>query len=174
MLQHLAVRMSDGDMKALGELYDHYGAAVYALTLRIAGDPGTAEDLTQEVFLRVWKQIPNFDVQRGSIFTWMMTIARNSAIDFLRSREGRQAQRSISLEILPHPLVHENTEAEWHLAIQVNRVWQAIAQLKPRERQLLELAYLEGFSQSEMSERLGVPLGDRGGTDCSTRPFRSR
>ncbi len=159
MLQHLAVRMSDGDMAALGDLYDHYGAAVYGLTLRIAGDAGTAEDLTQEVFLRVWRQIPNFDAQRGSLFNWIMTIARNSAIDFLRSREGRQVHRSISLEILPRPLAHENTEAEWHLAIQVNEVWKAIAQLKPRERELLELAYLEGFSQSEMSERLGVPLG---------------
>ncbi|MBY0503389.1 MAG: sigma-70 family RNA polymerase sigma factor [Bryobacteraceae bacterium] len=157
--RRLIERLRARDAAALGELYDCYGAVVYAIILRIARDRATAEDLTQEVFLRVWNRIPTFDAERGSLSTWLLTIARHSAIDFLRSRGGKQERLNVSIDAMERPLAGGNAETELQTAGDAKRVRAAMDRLEPKHRQLLELAYFDGLSQSEMAEKLELPLG---------------
>jgi len=157
--RRLIERLRARDATALGELYDRYGGVVYSIILRIARDKATSEDLTQEVFLRVWNRIPSFDAERGSLSTWVLTIARHSAIDFLRSRSGKQARLNISIETLERSLTGGNAETELQSATDAKKVRAAMARLEPKHRQLLELAYFDGLSQSEMAEKLELPLG---------------
>lgn len=157
--RRLIERLRARDAAALGELYDRYGGVVYSIILRIARDTATAEDLTQEVFLRVWNRIPSFDIERGSLSTWLLTIARHSAIDFLRSRGGKQFRLNVSLDGLERPLAGGNAEIELQSANDARKVRAAMERLEPKHRQLLELAYFDGLSQSEMAEKLELPLG---------------
>ena len=157
--RRLIERLRARDADALGELYDRYGGVVYSIILRIARDTGTSEDLTQEVFLRVWNRIPTFDVERGSLSTWMLTIARHAAIDSLRSRAGKQTRLNVSLDAMERPLEGGNAEKELQSSTDAKKVRAAMAKLEPNQRQLLELAYFDGLSQSEMAEKLELPLG---------------
>lgn len=162
--RRLIERLRARDAAALGELYDRYGPVVYSIILRIARDRGTSEDLTQEVFLRVWNRIPTFDVERGGLSTWVLTIARNAAIDFLRSRGGKQSRMSISLDALApdgrqKQFSGGNAETELQVLMDGKKVRAAMEKLEPKQRQLLELAYFDGMSQSEMAEKLELPLG---------------
>src|SRR5262249_40326600 len=86
----LVERMQRRDPRALAELYDRYGRVVYSLILRVVRDTGIAEDLVQETFLRVWNRVHGFDAQKGSIGPWLLAVARNRAIDYLRSAGGRE------------------------------------------------------------------------------------
>jgi RNA polymerase sigma-70 factor (ECF subfamily) len=157
--RRLIERLRARDASALGELYDRYGGVVYSIILRIARDTATSEDLTQEVFLRVWNRIPTFEMERGSLSTWMLTIARHAAIDFLRSRGGKQARLSVSLDGLERPIAGGNAETELQSSTDAKKVRAAMARLEPKHRQLLELAYFDGLSQTEMAEKLELPLG---------------
>ncbi len=157
--RQLIERLRARDAAALGELYDRYGGVVFAIILRIARDRATTEDLTQEVFLRIWNRIPSFDIDRGSLSTWVLTIARNSAIDYLRSRSGKQVRMSVSLDALERPLAGGNAEIELQSANDAKTVRAAMDRLEPKHRQLLELAYFDGLSQTEMAEKLELPLG---------------
>lgn len=157
--RQLVERLRAREASALGELYDGYGGAVFSIIHRIAGDAGAAEDLTQEVFLRAWNRIPSFNVDRGSLSTWLLTIAHNSAIDFLRSRRGQQSRRNVPIDGMERWLSSGNVVTELESSAEARRVRQAMERLDARQRQLLHLAYFEGFSQSEMAEHLRVPLG---------------
>jgi RNA polymerase sigma-70 factor, ECF subfamily len=157
--RQLIDRLRARDTDALGELYDRYGGIVYSIILRIARDTATSEDLTQEVFLRVWTRIPTFDLERGSLSTWVLTIARHSAIDFLRSRTGQQTRKNVSIDAMERPLAGGNAETELQSSTDANKVRAAMERLEPKHRQLLELAYFDGLSQSEMAEKLELPLG---------------
>src|SRR5262245_57629276 len=86
----LVARLQRRDAQALAELYDRYGRLVYALILRIVRDAGIAEDLVQETFLRVWNRVHAFDAQKGSLGPWLLAVARNRAIDYIRSAGGRE------------------------------------------------------------------------------------
>jgi RNA polymerase sigma-70 factor (ECF subfamily) len=157
--RRIAQRLQARDAAALGELYDRYGNVVYATIQRIARDAATSEDLTQEVFLRVWNRVPSFDVDRGNLSTWLLTIARHAAIDFLRSRGGKQSRLNISIDAMDRPLAGSDGERQLELFSDVRMIRSAMSGLSPKHRELLELAYFEGLSQSEMSRKLEVPLG---------------
>ena len=90
----LAQRLRDRDPKVMGEVYDRYGRLVYSLIHRVVRDSGVAEDLTQETFLRIWNRAQAFDAERVALGPWIVTVARNRAIDYLRSSDGRMASRS--------------------------------------------------------------------------------
>jgi RNA polymerase sigma-70 factor (ECF subfamily) len=157
--RQLIERLRARDAKALGELYDRYGGLVYSIILRIARDAATSEDLTQEVFLRVWSRVSSFDLERGSLSTWVLTIARHSAIDFLRSRAGQQSRKNVSIDAMERPLAGGNSETEMQTSTDAKKVRAAMERLEPKHRQLLELAYFDGLSQTEMAEKLDLPLG---------------
>jgi len=155
----LAQRLKDKDADALAELYDRYGRLIYYLIYRIVGNAGAAEDLVQESFLRVWNSIQNYDPARGPLARWMVSVARNRAIDHLRSWEGRMAQGMLPIHEWDAPCTSDNLE-EKLLATDVGKsLERAMKKLTARQQQLLNLAYVEGLTQSEIAEHLQRPLG---------------
>jgi RNA polymerase sigma-70 factor (ECF subfamily) len=155
---NLVARMQGRDPHALAELYDRYGRVVYSLILRVVRDTGIAEDLVQETFLRVWNRVHGFDAQKGSIGPWLLAVARNRAIDYLRSAGGRE-RNAVEFEETDHPALYTNLEQDILASDKARRVKSAIEKLSPNQRQVIELAYFEGLSQTEMAERMGQPLG---------------
>jgi RNA polymerase sigma-70 factor, ECF subfamily len=139
-------------------LYDSYGRAAYSLVLRVVRDRAIAEDLVQETFLRVWNRVHLMDPDKGALGPWLLAIARNRAIDYLRSSAGRE-RNVIELNETDHVGLYREMEAEILISDQARRVRAAMDRLAPNYRTVMELAYFEGLSQSEMSVKLGQPLG---------------
>jgi len=154
----LVLRLQRRDQRALAELYDRYGRLAYALILRVVRDVGAAEDLVQETFLRVWTRAQAFDAQRGAIGPWLLAVARNRAIDYLRSAGGRE-RNSVAFEETEHPSLFIDMEQGILASDRARRVKAAVEKLSATERQVIELAYFEGLTQTEMAERMGQPLG---------------
>jgi RNA polymerase sigma-70 factor (ECF subfamily) len=155
---NLVSRMQRRDPNALAELYDRYGRVVYALILRVVRDAGVAEDLVQESFLRVWNRVHGFDAQKGSIGPWLLAVARNRAIDYLRSAGGRE-RNAVEFEETEHPALYCDMERDILNSDKARIVKSALGKLSPNQRQVIELAYFEGLSQTEMAQRMGQPLG---------------
>jgi RNA polymerase sigma-70 factor (ECF subfamily) len=154
----LVRRLQKRDPQALGELYDRYGRIAYSLIYRMVRDAGVTEDLVQETFLRVWNRVQGFDGDRGALGGWLLAVARNRAIDYLRSAAGRM-HNALELEETEHPSLFQDMEKEVLNSDNVRRLRQAMEKLNPNQRSAIELAYFEGLSQTEMAERLGQPLG---------------
>ncbi|MBF2034693.1 MAG: sigma-70 family RNA polymerase sigma factor [Leptolyngbyaceae cyanobacterium T60_A2020_046] len=154
----LLAAMQAGQAEALQVIYRRYGRLVYTLALRVLNSPEEAEDLCQEVFLKLWQQ-PTYDASRGSLSTFLAVLTRSRAIDRVRSRGARSRllQRwqttNQATAASPSPL-----EAAVQ-GDQAQRVREALDQLTHAERDVLEIAYYEGLSQSQIAERLNIPLG---------------
>ena len=157
--RQLAERLKRREPAALGELYDRYGKLAYSLIYRIVCDIGVAEDLVQETFLRVWNRAQGFDAERGALGPWLLAVARNRAIDYVRSSGGKMARGALELGAAEHPAVFVNFEADLLSQDRARRVRGALDRLNENQRHVIELAYFEGLSQSEMAERMGQPLG---------------
>lgn len=137
--------------EALAAVYDKYGSIVYSILIRITHNPSVSEDLTQELFLRVWTRTRDFDTGRGSFGVWIVSITRNLAIDFIRS-----AQHRTSVGIQPESLIRSDAEMAFE-DVEFSR--KMLATLTIGQREILELAYFEGCSQTEIAERLKTPVG---------------
>ena len=157
--RNLAERLKRGEPPAMAELYDRYGKLAYSVIYRIVRDVGVAEELVQEAFLRVWNRAQGFDAERGALGPWLLAVARNRAIDYVRSSGGKMARGSLELAYAEHPSVFINFEADVLSQDSARRVRGALDRLNENQRHVIELAYFEGLSQSEMAERMGQPLG---------------
>src|SRR4051812_4813970 len=157
--RELAERLKKREPQAMADLYDRYGRVTYVLIFRIVRNAGTAEDLLQETFLRVWNRVQAFDHEKGALGPWVLTVARNRAIDYLRSVDGRMAQNAFELEANEHPSLFANLETELLNSDRARRLKSSFEKLTPNQRLVIELAYYEGLSQSEMAERMNQPLG---------------
>jgi len=155
----LIQRLKRREAEAMGELYDRFGKVAFAVIVRIVRNAGVAEDLLQETFLKVWNRVDGFDDSRSSLGPWVLTIARNRAIDYLRSIDSRMAQNSCDLEKLERPRFFTDFEANYMSDDRIRIIRQAFTKLTENQRKVLELAYFEGLSQSEMAARLSQPLG---------------
>jgi RNA polymerase sigma-70 factor (ECF subfamily) len=144
-----------GDEAALAELYDRYGRVAYGLAVRVLRDETLAEDAVQEGFLAVWRSSPRFVAERAKASTWILTLVHRRAVDLVRRSERRKAE---PLESAPPELEGSTEELVW-LRFERERVQTALKQLPDQQREALELAYYGGFSQTELAERLGQPLG---------------
>ena len=147
--------------EALGELYGRYGRLVFSLALNSVGNPVTAEEITQDVFLRVWQRARQYRPDRAKVSTWLTSITRHGAIDQLRRRGSRPEQHNVAwAELAPgaEPSVNGPEQAA-ALAMERERVRAAIAQLPEEQQQVLALAYFQGLTQSQMAETLDLPLG---------------
>jgi RNA polymerase sigma-70 factor (ECF subfamily) len=151
-------RLRRRDPQALADLYDRYGRLAYSLILRVVRDASTAEDLVQETFLRVWNRVQAFDAEKGAIGAWLLAVARNRAIDYLRSAAGRE-RNAVEFEETDHPALYCDMERDLLVSDKARRVKAALEKLSANQRQVIELAYFEGLSQTEMAERMGQPLG---------------
>ena len=143
------------EQAALAELYDRYGRAAYGLALRVLRDHALAEDAVQDAFLSVWRTAPRFVPERGAASTWILTLVHRRAVDVVRREQRRRAD---ALDRAPEPTVDGVDEDAW-LRLQRERVQEALRSLPDAQREALELAYYGGFSQSELADRLGQPLG---------------
>lgn len=146
---------SRADEDALGELYDRYGRVAYGLALRIVRDRALAEDAVQEAFLAVWRSAGAFLAEQGKPSTWILTLVHRRAVDIVRREERRRAD---PLEETDQPAGEATDEEAW-LRAQRQVVQEALRKLPPEQREAIELAYYGGFTQSELAEKLGLPLG---------------
>ena len=155
-------RVSDGDAKALEVLYDRYNRVVYSFALRIVADPRIAEELLQEVFFRAWQQGKAFRETRGAFVTWLLSITHNMAIDEVRKRRRRpQKADSEDPEMVLAGVAdtRQDVEDEVWLSSLRTTIETAMQELPAAQRDAIELAYFQGLTQREISERLGEPLG---------------
>lgn len=153
----LVSQIARGDEQAFLTIYDRYAARVHGLALRMLGDPMLAEEVTQDTFLKLWSRAREYLADRGSFLPWLLTIARNVALDRLRL-EARRPMLSDA----------NDPEAEWQTipdfaTMAEEARWRslhfAVQELHPDQRKVIELAYYQGMSQSEIAEVLGWPLG---------------
>jgi len=140
---------------ALAELYDRFGRVAYGLARRILRDDALAQDAVQEAFLAVWRSADRFVEERAKASTWILTLVHRRAVDAVRREQRRRAD---SLDRAAEPAV-EGAEEDAFLHLQRERVQAALRHLPDAQREALELAYYGGFTQSELAERLGQPLG---------------
>jgi RNA polymerase sigma-70 factor, ECF subfamily len=151
----LVLHIAAGSEAALCEVYDRFSRLIYSIARRILRDNGDAEDVVQDVFVKLWAHALEYKPTHGSVSTWLMTIAHRTAIDQLRRRTVRATVDVEERELLAHPDPKPNTD------VLLDRIGLsgALATLKPDERELVELAFLEGLSHSQLVERTGMPLG---------------
>ena len=153
----LITRVSKGDENAFMALYDHYAGRVYGLTLRMLGDTMLAEEATQDTFMKLWSRSREYLAERGPFLPWLLTIARRVALDRIRFESRRPTLSNSSdpddtWQNLPD-LDSGTDESRWR------SMYFAVQSLQPEQRQVIELAYYQGMSQSEIAEVLGWPLG---------------
>ena len=149
----LLVRLRDGDQGAMAEIYDRYSRIVYGVAVRVLGSTAAAEDVVQEVFLRLWRNPQAFDANRGRLGAWLAVIARNRAIDHLRKRPLEDAIDDLPLS------TGVNLENEAAQRLAVEKVRTVLNGLPQDQRRLLEMAYFEGMTHTEIAGKTGEPLG---------------
>lgn len=153
----LAYQVANGEQQALLHLYDRHASRVYALALRVLGDPMSAEEITQDVFVKLWSRAGSYLSSRGAFATWLLSIARHAAIDRLRQERRRPAladdnDPDDTWAELPD-VRSTSEEARW------KSLYFAVRSLPREQRQAIELAYYHGLSHSQIAERLGWPVG---------------
>ncbi|MDQ3112132.1 MAG: sigma-70 family RNA polymerase sigma factor [Bacteroidota bacterium] len=144
------------DERGLRVLYDHYSAALYGVILRIVIERETAEDVLQESFVKIWNNSASYDASKGRLYTWLLNVARNTAIDKTRSKNFRKKGQVQSIEDFVYSVdkQHNNTTPVDHIGLR-----KFVDELKPDQRQLIDLLYFGGYTQSEAAEELNLPLG---------------
>lgn len=151
--------IAQGNQDSFASFYDHTHRLVFGLALRILNDRGIAEEITMDVYLQVWRQAANFETQRGTPLSWLMTIARTRAIDRLRA-SSHLRQENETLDAVVHRAVPaESPETSTLLSEKQRIVREGLDQLPLEQRRLIEAAYFEGLSQSELAEKFKLPLG---------------
>ena len=157
----LVQRVTERDAEAFAQLYDRHADLVYSVALRVLADPALAQDTAQDVFLRLWRTPEAYDPARGRFVSWLVSVARNRAVDEVRMR-GRRRQREMGENATPDDPPDGRAE-DPQLAVQVQAdrlaVRRALALLPEEQRTALELAYFSGLTQQEIAERLREPLG---------------
>jgi RNA polymerase sigma-70 factor (ECF subfamily) len=151
--------------QALSVLYDRYGRLVYTIAYHVVGDSETAEEITQDAFVRVWEGADTYRADMAKVTSWLVSIARHRAIDELRRRGSRPEKNSVAwpedtdMESTEHMPIMDGPENTVENAIQSRGIRQMVALLPPEQRQVLGLAYFKGMSHSQIAESLGEPLG---------------
>ena len=149
----------DGDARAFEVVFDRHAGPAFSLAYRMCGRRALAEEIVQEAFMSLWRSTARYDRNRGSVRSWVLRVVHNRAIDTFR-RELSSARRLISDEGIADILVaRERTEDEVERRSDARLVRTALAGLPPDQRQVIELAYFGGFSQSQIAEALGLPAG---------------
>lgn len=144
------------DKDALGYLYDNYSSALYGAIVRIVSDEDVAEEVLQDAFMKYWDKIEQYDSGKGRFFTWMINIARNLAIDKLRSKEIKKAGKTDTMETYVAGIEQSHQQYQDIDAIGLK---EAMNSLREEERFILEMAYFKGYTQSEISDEFDIPLG---------------
>jgi RNA polymerase sigma-70 factor, ECF subfamily len=155
----LVERLRKRDPDALAAVYDLYGQLAYSLFVRIVTDRSVAEDLVQELFMRIWNRARAFDASKGTLGVWIVSIARNMAIDYVRSKQARFQSRIRPLEPTDQLAFSYQSKEPESVIDNAKAVQEAFSTLNPNQKKVLELAYFEGYSETEIAAQLQEPLG---------------
>ena len=145
-----------GDDESFAKLYDRYAALLFGVIVRITGDRKEAENLLQDCFVKIWQHLESYDPDKGRFATWIINIARNTAIDFTRSKYFSQARKNQNLENL---VLSEPGRFTHDISVETLGLRQMVAKLTPVCREIIEWMYFEGYTQQEIAENFGIPLG---------------
>jgi RNA polymerase sigma factor (sigma-70 family) len=152
----LVARLQRNDRMAYEHLYDNYSAALYGVIHRIVLDEETASDVLQEAFVKIWNGIKSYDPTKGKLFTWMLNICRNMAIDKTRSKDFNNSQKNQSTEIVVNQMGRLKTE---NIKPDQIGLMELVDKLDPNEKLLIDLMYFKGYTQAEIAEEYNIPLG---------------
>ncbi|HET9631645.1 MAG TPA: ECF RNA polymerase sigma factor SigK [Terrabacter sp.] len=157
-LEQLLRRAATGDETAFAELYDAVSPRLFGLVRRVVRDPAQSEEVTQEVFLEIWRHSARFDPSKGGAMSWMLTIAHRKAVDRVRAAEAARS-RDEGYGASTQEVTHDSTAEAVVERLDAERVHRALGTLTPVQRQALELAYLSGYTHTEVASMLDLPLG---------------
>ena len=155
----LVQQLLQKDVSAFEQLYDRHSRAVYSLVLRILQQAGTAEEVVQDVFLQLWRNARQYDESRGPFVPWLLTLARNRALDTLRLKSERQRRREDPTEALPSIAASPDYVKQLDAKRRGDKVRALMASLNPQQKKAIEMAYFEGLSHREIAAALREPLG---------------
>jgi RNA polymerase sigma-70 factor, ECF subfamily len=152
----LVVLLKSKDQRGFSILYNNYSGALYGVLNKVVQSNETSADLLQDAFLKIWKNIEGYDAAKGSLFTWMLNITRNLAIDKVRSADYRESSLNVELE----PNINQVDE-EYQSVADIDGIGlqKVVEKLRPEYKQLIDLVYYKGYTQSEVSEEFNIPLG---------------
>ena len=157
--EQLMGRVASGDVRAFEMIYDRHNRQAFALAKRITGRIGGAEEATQDAFIALWGAAPTFDPDRASLRSWLLTVVRNRSIDWLR-KGTRHAHHQEPAENAAEGIeAPERTDEQVIAMEQYGNARRLVAELSPEQRQVIDLAYTAGYSQSEIAARVGIPIG---------------
>lgn len=143
-----------GDRRVMEYLYDHYSSALYGVCLKVVQEESAAQDVLQDAFIKIWKRGAKYDPSKGRLFTWMLNVVRNTAIDYLRSKAVKyeiQSNEKVSFVM--------ETKSASETSVDAIGLRKQLGKLRKEEREILELSYFGGYTQDEISKELGIPLG---------------
>lgn len=152
----LISKLKEKDKNALGYLYDNYGEALYGVILRITNDDNLAQEVLQDAFMRVWERIGHYQEGKGTLFTWMMALTRNLALDRLRAKGMKLRSKSDSLSDNVYQLDKKNYTETSTDAIGLEEV---LKNLSEEQRFVIDKLYFRGYTQSEVAKEYDIPLG---------------
>lgn len=152
--EELVARLRSQDSSAVSVLYDMYSPALFGVVLQIVKEEETAEDVLQEAFVKIWNSFQSYDDSKGRLFTWMINVCRNLAIDKIRSKQYRVSQKTKEIPASPRAIYGSGSFKPEHIGIR-----EITEKLNPEQKQIIDLMYFEGLTQSEIAEEFNIPLG---------------
>jgi RNA polymerase sigma factor (sigma-70 family) len=154
--EELVTSLKNGDQNSLGFLYDNYSAALFGVIIRIVESQENAEDILQEVFVKIWRNISSYDKSKGKLYTWLINIARNTAIDSLRAKDHKIKSQIQSIDNSVRSI-----NKQYSVGIHPDHIGlkTLVSKMKPEHKQLIDKLYFEGYTQEEAAEELNIPLG---------------
>ncbi len=166
-------RVAGGDSRAFEAIYDRYHRQAYSLARRITGRETGAEEATQEAFLSLWRGASKFDPEHASLGTWLLSLVRHRSIDWLRRGAARPRLQGLTDGAAERIEAPERTDEQVMANQEYDRALRLVAELPPEQREVIHLAYLAGYSQTEIAARVGVPVGTvKGRTRLGLRKLR--
>ena len=152
----MIVSLKSGDQASLGILYDNYSAALFGVIIRIVESQENAEDVLQEVFVKIWRNISSYDRSKGKLYTWLINIARNSAIDSLRVKDYKLKSQIRNIDDSVNRI-----NKQYSFSIHPDHIGlkALVDKMKPEYKLLIDKLYFEGYTQEEAAEELNIPLG---------------
>ncbi len=154
--EELLKKLLKKDDQSFALLYDNYSKSLYGVIFNLMKNIEESEDVLQEVFIKIWKNIDSYNESKGRLYTWMLNIARNTSIDKLRSKNYNNSQKNLSSDNFVHILEDNSKEINRIDAIGIKEF---ILKLKPKCIQIIDLLFFKGYTQQEASEELEIPLG---------------
>jgi len=153
MQEHIIRLLKVQDPVAIAHIYDTYGAAVYGAVLRIVINKELAQQVMQDTFLKVWRYGAHYDESKGQVFTWVLNIARNTAIDATRTPHFRNSKKTVNLDSLAHTAGDDTINSD---SIGMNEV---VQKMEEKHKVLIDLIYMKGYTHQEASDATGMPIG---------------